>query len=58
MDRDPAKAGFDPTGLEPAIVELAELSRLELRGLMTVGRLVDRAEDARSTFRALRQLSA
>jgi len=33
------------------------VSDLEIRGLMTVGRLVDRAEDARATFVALRELS-
>ena len=33
------------------------LRRLEIRGLMTVGRLVERAEDARPTFAALRTLA-
>jgi len=36
---------------------LAELTNLELAGLMTVGRLVERAEAARPTFAALRELS-
>ena len=57
VDRDPAKTGFDPAGLEAALPSLARLSHLEVRGLMTVGRLVERAEDARPTFVALRSLS-
>jgi uncharacterized pyridoxal phosphate-containing UPF0001 family protein len=36
---------------------MAGLTRLDLRGLMTVGHEVPTAEDARPTFRALRQLS-
>ena len=58
VDRDTAKAGFDPRALPAALPRLAALEHLELRGLMTVGRLVERAEDARSTFVALRELSA
>jgi pyridoxal phosphate enzyme (YggS family) len=57
VDRDPAKAGFEPEALSDAIAALEALGRLELRGLMTVGRLVDRPEDARPTFVALRALS-
>jgi pyridoxal phosphate enzyme (YggS family) len=57
VDADPAKAGFAPADLERALPELTDLPGLEIRGLMTVGRLVERAEDARPTFRALRALS-
>ena len=57
VDADPAKAGFDPASLERALPTLASLGQLELRGLMTVGRLVADPEDARPTFVALRQLS-
>ena len=57
VDRDPAKAGFDPDGLATAAAALGGLGRLDVRGLMTVGRLVDRAEDARPTFAALSELS-
>ena len=57
VDRDPAKGGFDPDVLVGAVGEILELRRLEVRGLMTVGRLVPDAEDARPTFRALRELS-
>lgn len=57
VDQDPAKAGFDPSTLAGALAELAPRDHLELRGLMTVGRLVESAEQARPTFAALRRLS-
>jgi pyridoxal phosphate enzyme (YggS family) len=57
VDGDPAKAGFQPAALEAAAAGIAALPRLQVRGLMTVGRLVERAEDARPTFIALRQLA-
>lgn len=57
VDRDPSKEGFAPDELEAALPELCGLASLELLGLMTVGRLVDRPEDARPTFSRLRQLS-
>ena len=57
VDRDQAKAGFQPETLELEMPGLAELGNLRLLGLMTVGRLVDRAEDARPTFTRLRELS-
>jgi pyridoxal phosphate enzyme (YggS family) len=57
VDEDPDKAGFEPGGLTAALPEIAELRGLELRGLMTIGRLATTAEEARPTFRALRALS-
>ena len=57
VDDDPAKAGFQPAAVEDAIGRLEELQGLDIRGLMTIGRLVDQAEAARSTFRRLRELS-
>lgn len=54
VDRDVAKSGFPPDELEAAAERLDGLSHLDIRGLMTVGRLVARAEDARPTFAALR----
>ncbi len=57
VDLDPSKAGFAPDSIERHIDELAELEGLELRGLMTVGRDVANAEEARPTFQALRRLS-
>jgi pyridoxal phosphate enzyme (YggS family) len=56
VDDDPAKAGFDPDVLRDDLTELVDLPHLRVDGLMTVGRLVERAEDARSTFVALRVL--
>ncbi len=57
VDDDPAKAGFQPDALPDALERLAQLDALEVRGLMTIGRLVDAAEAARPTFVALRTLS-
>ncbi|MEP7158103.1 MAG: YggS family pyridoxal phosphate-dependent enzyme [Chloroflexota bacterium] len=58
VDRDPTKTGFEPAALETALPQVCDLPGLDVRGLMTVGRLVDRAEDARPTFVALRELAA
>jgi pyridoxal phosphate enzyme (YggS family) len=57
VDRDPAKAGFGPEGLEAAIERLDLLTALDFRGLMTIGRLGAGPEEARPTFVALRTLS-
>jgi PLP dependent protein len=57
VDRDPAKAGFAPEDLGHAVARIADLEALELAGLMTIGRLVERPEDARPTFTALRGIS-
>lgn len=57
VDDDPAKAGFEPEVLERELSAILALPNLEVRGLMTVGRLVERAEEARPTFAALRSLS-
>lgn len=57
VDRDGAKAGFLPETLEVELPVLAELTNLRLLGLMTVGRLVGTAEEARPTFVRLRELS-
>ena len=57
VDDDPAKAGFELSDLEAALDRLAALDALEVRGLMTVGRLVGAPSDARPTFVALRSLS-
>jgi pyridoxal phosphate enzyme (YggS family) len=54
IDADPAKAGFTPTTAVDGLPELLRLRNLEIRGLMTIGRLVDVAEEARPTFAALR----
>jgi PLP dependent protein len=56
VDLDPAKSGFQPGDLETAAQDLAGLRRLDVRGLMTIGREVSRPEDARATFAGLRDL--
>lgn len=57
VDDDPAKAGFQPEALPDALERIAALDALEVRGLMTIGRLVESAEAARPTFVGLRGLS-
>jgi len=57
VDADPSKVGFHPATLERELGPILELSNLRVEGLMTVGRLVDDAEDARATFVGLRRLS-
>lgn len=57
VDADPAKAGFQPDALPATLPRLAGLEHIELVGLMTVGRFVSRAEEARPTFIALRTLA-
>jgi PLP dependent protein len=57
VDGDASKAGLAPDDLDASLPEILTLPALEVRGLMTIGRLVDSAEAARPTFRALRSLS-
>jgi pyridoxal phosphate enzyme (YggS family) len=57
VDRDPAKAGLDPDDLGASIDRLAGVEGIRIDGLMTVGRLVASAAEARGTFVALRSLS-
>ncbi|MEI7743918.1 MAG: YggS family pyridoxal phosphate-dependent enzyme [Chloroflexota bacterium] len=54
---DPAKAGFDEFDVEAALPAILDLPNLAVAGLMTIGRLVETAEEARPTFRALRALA-
>jgi len=57
VDQDPAKAGFAPDAVEAGLGEIVELPHLEVRGLMTVGRLATNCDEARGTFAGLRQLA-
>jgi pyridoxal phosphate enzyme (YggS family) len=57
VDADPAKAGYDVARVAADLPALAALPRLRVLGLMTVGRLVSRPDEARPTFRRLRELS-
>ena len=52
VDPDPAKAGFAPDDLEAALPELLELPHLEVRGLMTVGRLTTDPGETRADLHA------
>jgi pyridoxal phosphate enzyme (YggS family) len=56
VDRDPAKAGFDPDTVEVALEPLDGLAELDFRGLMTIGRFPATPTEARATFVALRVL--
>ncbi len=56
VDRDPAKAGFDPDTVEAALEGLDGLAELEFRGLMTIGRFSVTPTETRATFEALRVL--
>jgi pyridoxal phosphate enzyme (YggS family) len=58
VDADPAKAGFLPARVGDALAELLALPNLDVRGLMTIGRLAAAAEEARPTFAGLRALAA
>jgi len=51
-----SKFGLKPEDLESTVVEINKLSRLEVRGLMTIAPFVDEAGHARPYFRRLREL--
>jgi pyridoxal phosphate enzyme (YggS family) len=57
IDGDPAKSGFATADVERSLGAILDLARLDVGGLMTIGRLVERPEDARPTFAGLRELS-
>lgn len=57
VDDDEAKAGFQPAVLDGSLAEVLILERLDVRGLMTIGRLVERPADARPTFAGLRAVA-
>ena len=57
VDLDPAKHGFLPGAVAPALPLLADLAHLDVQGLMTVGRFTSDPVLSRETFRELRALS-
>jgi pyridoxal phosphate enzyme (YggS family) len=57
VDADPSKAGFEQAEAADALPAILELANVDVRGLMTVGRLAGSADEARATFRSLRSLS-
>jgi pyridoxal phosphate enzyme (YggS family) len=58
VDGDPTKAGLAPVAVADTVAQLADHAALDVRGLMTIGRLVEQPEAARPTFQRLRELSA
>jgi len=58
VDDDPSKTGFEPADLEASLGAILDLPRLDVRGLMTIGRQAAAPEDARPTFVGLRELAA
>jgi pyridoxal phosphate enzyme (YggS family) len=57
VDDDPAKAGFAPDAVVAALPALLAMPRLQVEGLMTVGRFGLDEDGSRATFRSLRALS-
>jgi hypothetical protein len=57
VDDDPAKGGFAPDDLTVRMPAILALPNLDVRGLMTVGRLTGGGERSRPTFVRLRELS-
>jgi pyridoxal phosphate enzyme (YggS family) len=58
VDADPDKTGFVPEHLEESLGDLGALPNLEMRGLMTVGRLSASPAESRATFARLREFSS
>ena len=56
VDFTGGREGIDPDDVRDAAAELGRLRGIELRGLMTLPPMTDRAEDARPYFRRLREL--
>ena len=56
LGHEKTKSGIEETALSQLVDSLAELSRLELIGLMTLPPFFDNPEDSRPFFRRLREL--
>jgi len=56
VGQETSKFGFDPTALPQALADIAPLTHLDVRGLMTVAPQVDDPERVRPVFRRLREL--
>jgi pyridoxal phosphate enzyme (YggS family) len=52
-----SKGGFAPGAVPAALEAIARLDHIHLQGLMAIPPAVERAEDARGWFRALRELA-
>ena len=53
--KEESKSGLDLHELEEQVAEMAKLSHLEIRGLMTVAPFTDNPEENRPIFRSLRE---
>lgn len=53
---EPQKGGVEPEGLPELLEAMAGLTRLEVRGLMTMSALTDDGAEQRRAFRRLREL--
>jgi pyridoxal phosphate enzyme (YggS family) len=58
VDRDPGKAGLMPEEVTGVLDVAADLDFVDVRGLMTIGRLVADPAESRSTFAGLRRLAS
>ncbi|MBF0610008.1 MAG: YggS family pyridoxal phosphate-dependent enzyme [Magnetococcales bacterium] len=58
VGREAQKHGFLPEELPDTLRKLAQLSKIQVRGLMTVPPMVEEAEEARPFFRQLAELAA
>src|SRR5262249_18434515 len=56
LGHEETKSGIDETALPQLVESLGPLSRLELRGLMTLPPFFENSEDNRPFFRRLREL--
>jgi pyridoxal phosphate enzyme (YggS family) len=54
---EPSKSGFAPDAVAAALEAIAALGHVRVRGLMAIPPIVERAEDSRAWFQALRGLA-
>jgi PLP dependent protein len=54
---EPSKSGFAPDAVGPALEAIGGMTHVRVRGLMAIPPIVERAEDSRPWFQALRGLA-
>lgn len=54
---EPSKSGFAPDAVAPALEAIGGMTHVRVRGLMAIPPIVERAEDTREWFQALRRLA-
>ena len=57
VGNEPQKSGFAPDAVAAALDEVAGMAHLKVRGLMAIPAVVERPEESRPAFRALRGLA-